>query len=50
MQGAAGMWAQPVEYSQRSARFAGATVCFYPDEVATGFGRTGKCSRASMPA
>ncbi len=43
MQGAAGMWSQPVEYVQ-----ALATLCrrhgilFILDEVATGFGRTGK--------
>jgi len=43
MQGAAGMWAQPVRYLSEVialARDAGALVIC--DEVATGFGRTGK--------
>jgi adenosylmethionine-8-amino-7-oxononanoate transaminase len=43
MQGAAGMWAQSVRFLRgiaEMARAAGALVIF--DEVATGFGRTGK--------
>ena len=43
MQGAAGMWAQPVEYLQALrglCRRSG--ILFILDEVATGFGRTGK--------
>jgi adenosylmethionine-8-amino-7-oxononanoate aminotransferase len=52
MQGAAGMWAQPVEYVQ-----ALQTICrrygilFILDEVATGFGRTGRmfaCEHANV--
>jgi len=43
MQGAAGMWPQPVEYvkalSELCRRFG---ILFVLDEVATGFGRTGK--------
>jgi adenosylmethionine---8-amino-7-oxononanoate aminotransferase len=43
MQGAAGMWAQPVEYLQalnETCRRNG--ILFVLDEVATGFGRTGE--------
>jgi adenosylmethionine-8-amino-7-oxononanoate aminotransferase len=43
MQGAAGMWAQPVEYVRALSeicRHLG--ILFVLDEVATGFGRTGK--------
>lgn len=43
MQGAAGMWAQPVEYVQALAEICRRQgVLFVLDEVATGFGRTGK--------
>ena len=52
MQGAAGMWAQPVEYVQalhNLCRRYG--ILFVLDEVATGFGRTGKmfaCEHAGV--
>jgi len=52
MQGAAGMWAQPVEYVkvlQAICRRYG--ILFILDEVATGFGRTGKmfaCEHANV--
>jgi adenosylmethionine-8-amino-7-oxononanoate aminotransferase len=52
MQGAAGMWAQPVEYVEAlhgiCRRYG---VLFILDEVATGFGRTGKmfaCEHANV--
>ena len=42
MQGAAGMWAHPVEYLREIAAMArGAGALVICDEVATGFGRTG---------
>lgn len=52
MQGAAGMWAQPVEYVhalQTICRRYG--ILFILDEVATGFGRTGRmfaCEHANV--
>lgn len=52
MQGAAGMWAQPVAYVQALREIA--TECdilFICDEVATGFGRTGRmfaCEHAGV--
>ncbi|HEY1235870.1 MAG TPA: adenosylmethionine--8-amino-7-oxononanoate transaminase [Candidatus Binatia bacterium] len=52
MQGAAGMWAQPAEYvkaMQAICRRYG--ILFILDEVATGFGRTGKmfaCEHANV--
>jgi adenosylmethionine-8-amino-7-oxononanoate aminotransferase len=52
MQGAAGMWAQPVEYlSGLSDLCRRNGILFILDEVATGFGRTGKmfaCEHADV--
>ena len=52
MQGAAGMWAQPVEYVQALRRLTRELgVLLICDEVATGFGRTGKmfaCQHAEI--
>jgi len=52
MQGAAGMWAQPVEYLQTLREFCRSQgILFVLDEVATGFGRTGKmfaCNHAGV--
>jgi adenosylmethionine-8-amino-7-oxononanoate aminotransferase len=43
MQGAAGMWSQPVEYVKAIAELCRRNgILFVLDEVATGFGRTGK--------
>jgi len=43
MQGAAGMWSQPVEYVKAMAELCRRRgILFVLDEVATGFGRTGK--------
>jgi adenosylmethionine-8-amino-7-oxononanoate aminotransferase len=43
MQGAAGMWSQPVEYVRVMAKLCRSLgILFVLDEVATGFGRTGK--------
>ncbi|HEU5463804.1 MAG TPA: aminotransferase class III-fold pyridoxal phosphate-dependent enzyme, partial [Candidatus Binatia bacterium] len=43
MQGAAGMWAQPVRYLQAISEFCRESgILLILDEVATGFGRTGK--------
>jgi adenosylmethionine-8-amino-7-oxononanoate aminotransferase len=43
MQGAAGMWAQPVEYVRAVSEICRRRgIIFILDEVATGFGRTGK--------
>jgi adenosylmethionine-8-amino-7-oxononanoate aminotransferase len=43
MQGAAGMWAHPVEYVQALSEICRRHgILFILDEVATGFGRTGK--------
>ena len=43
MQGAAGMWAQPLEYVQALSEICRRHgILFVLDEVATGFGRTGK--------
>jgi len=52
MQGAAGMWAQPVEYLQALTDLCRSQgILFILDEVATGFGRTGKmfaCNHAGV--
>ena len=52
MQGAAGMWAQPVEYVQALRRLTRELgLLLICDEVATGFGRTGKmfaCQHAQI--
>jgi len=52
MQGAAGMWAQPVEYVAALGEICRRNgVLFVLDEVATGFGRTGKmfaCEHAGV--
>lgn len=52
MQGAAGMWAQPVEYLQALRELCRSYgILFILDEVATGFGRTGKmfaCNHAGV--
>jgi len=43
MQGAAGMWAQPVAYLQAMSELCRSHgILFIVDEVATGFGRTGR--------
>jgi len=43
MQGAAGMWSQPIEYVKAMAELCRRSgILFVLDEVATGFGRTGK--------
>jgi adenosylmethionine-8-amino-7-oxononanoate aminotransferase len=43
MQGAAGMWSQPVEYVKTLAELCRSRgILFVLDEVATGFGRTGR--------
>ena len=52
MQGAAGMWAQPVQYVQALSEICRRHgILFILDEVATGFGRTGKmfaCEHAGV--
>jgi adenosylmethionine-8-amino-7-oxononanoate aminotransferase len=52
MQGAAGMWSQPVAYIQALSEICGRNgILFVLDEVATGFGRTGKmfaCEHAGV--
>ena len=52
MQGAAGMWAQPVQYVQALSEICRRhEILFILDEVATGFGRTGKmfaCEHAGL--
>lgn len=52
MQGAAGMWAQPVEYLQSLRDLCRSHgILLILDEVATGFGRTGKmfaCNHAAV--
>jgi adenosylmethionine-8-amino-7-oxononanoate aminotransferase len=52
MQGAAGMWAQPVAYVQALSEICRRHgILFILDEVATGFGRTGKmfaCEHAGV--
>ncbi len=52
MQGAAGMWAQPVEYLRAMSELCRSHgILFILDEVATGFGRTGKmfaCDHAGV--
>lgn len=52
MQGAAGMWSQPVEYVTALSEICRSNgILFVLDEVATGFGRTGKmfaCEHAEV--
>ena len=52
MQGAAGMWSQPVEYVKALSEICRSNgILFVLDEVATGFGRTGKmfaCEHAGV--
>jgi adenosylmethionine-8-amino-7-oxononanoate aminotransferase len=52
MQGAAGMWSQPVKYVQALSEICRRdNILFILDEVATGFGRTGKmfaCEHAGV--
>jgi adenosylmethionine-8-amino-7-oxononanoate aminotransferase len=52
MQGAAGMWPQPVEYVKALGEICRTNdILFILDEVATGFGRTGKmfaCDHAGL--
>ena len=52
MQGAAGMWSQPVEYLQALSEICRRSgILLILDEVATGFGRTGKmfaCDHAGV--
>jgi adenosylmethionine---8-amino-7-oxononanoate aminotransferase len=52
MQGAAGMWPQPVKYVQAMSEICRRNgILFILDEVATGFGRTGKmfaCEHAGV--
>lgn len=52
MQGAAGMWSQPVEYVKALSELCRRNgILFILDEVATGFGRTGKmfaCDHAAV--
>lgn len=52
MQGAAGMWRQPVKYVQAVSEICRrGNILFILDEVATGFGRTGKmfaCDHAGV--
>lgn len=52
MQGAAGMWAHPIEYLQALREICRRhEIIFIADEVATGFGRTGKmfaCEQAGV--
>ena len=52
MQGAAGMWRQPVKYLQALSEICGRNgILLVLDEVATGFGRTGKmfaCAHAGV--
>jgi len=51
MQGAAGMWSQPVEYVKAMAELCRRSgILFVLDEVATGFGRTGKMFAADHAA
>jgi len=52
MQGAAGMWSQPVRYAKALSEICRRNdILFILDEVATGFGRTGKmfaCEHANV--
>jgi adenosylmethionine-8-amino-7-oxononanoate transaminase len=52
MQGAAGMWSQPVKYARAMAELCGRHgILLVLDEVATGFGRTGRmfaCEHAGV--
>ena len=51
MQGAAGMWSQPIEYVRAMAGLCRSHgILFVLDEVATGFGRTGKMFAAQHAA